>query len=501
MVATTGRTMGGGQAGGQAGKQASRQANYVRVTTTARPFVCGRHRTDRHTDRHEQQVEMTVRVSVCVCAAGAGTDAGAGAAAAASASKQAGRQATPTTPEGRARAGLGKQQLAVVRGGSGWAESTTLDEARRKRADAPAEAPAEAQARAQAQATEAQGAPAQMGTTCRRRTWPFTCRKRKPVTCPQPRPTNGTPSRLTPTRPSAPLPMPMPGPPAPARDKHHHHHHLPAASGAPGQPASQSPARLATAAGGDRAGTGVGSGQWAMGQAAGASMGSSDEIIGAACPPGLYLLCLSKYAPHIPPSADMLHTVPSHCRPSCALLQPARHQRPKKGGVWACMALDGPRCDTARRPVTRRRASDLRRSLSRDAMHIATLLLYLHDDDPGCRQHSNCKRTSRAARLVDDDGGDDDDDDDAARFVSLRSRPGSLSAPPSFAAPATHRTHIPAPSQPALWPLPSLPFFVLTYSRALLAGCVYMVQSVIAPRPPSNQPWHLLPFLQTPTVS
>ncbi|KAH7562432.1 hypothetical protein BM1_01952 [Bipolaris maydis] len=76
---------------------------------------------------------MTVRVSVCVCAAGAGTDAGAGAAAAASASKQAGRQATPTTPEGRARAGLGKQQLAVVRGGSGWAESTTLDEARRKR--------------------------------------------------------------------------------------------------------------------------------------------------------------------------------------------------------------------------------------------------------------------------------------------------------------------------------------------------------------------------------
>ncbi|KAJ6198853.1 hypothetical protein J3E72DRAFT_267692 [Bipolaris maydis] len=230
-------------------------------------------------------------------------------------------------------------------------------------------------------------------------------------------------------------------------------------------------------------------------------MGSSDEIIGAACPPGLYLLCLSKYAPHIPPSADMLHTVPSHCRPSCALLQPARHQRPKKGGVWACMALDGPRCDTARRPVTRRRASDLRRSLSRDAMHIATLLLYLHDDDPGCRQHSNCKRTSRAARLVDDDGGDDDDDDDAARFVSLRSRPGSLSAPPSFAAPATHRTHIPAPSQPALWPLPSLPFFVLTYSRALLAGCVYMVQSVIAPRPPSNQPWHLLPFLQTPTVS
>ncbi|EMD93505.1 hypothetical protein COCC4DRAFT_133038 [Bipolaris maydis ATCC 48331] len=100
--------MGGGQAGGQAGKQASKL------------------------HRHEQQVEMTVRVSVCVCAAGAGTDAGAGAAAA-SASKQAGRQATPTTPEGRARAGLGKQQLAVVRGGSGWAESTTLDEARRKR--------------------------------------------------------------------------------------------------------------------------------------------------------------------------------------------------------------------------------------------------------------------------------------------------------------------------------------------------------------------------------
>lgn len=173
---------------------------------------------------------------------------------------------------------------------------------------------------------------------------------------------------------------------------------------------------------------------------------------------------------HIPPpTTHHPLTVPSHyttthlvrcCnRPATNSSHPPPPQK-KKGGVWACTGLYAPRepvepattrpralQDTARRPVTRRRASDLRRSLthqsvSRDAMHAAPyILLYLHDDDPGCRQHSNCKRTSRAARLA--------DDDDAARFVSLRSRPGSLRAPPSFAAPATHRTHIPAPSQPA----------------------------------------------------
>lgn len=48
-------------------------------------------------------------------------------------------------------------------------------------------------------------------------------------------------------------------------------------------------------------------------------------------------------------------------------------------------------------------------------------------------------------------------------------------------------------SLPALLPM-SISYFVLTYSRRLLAGCIYMVQSVIAPPPPSNQPWHLLPF-------
>lgn len=65
-----------------------------------------------------------------------------------------------------------------------------------------------------------QGTPVQMGTTCRRRTWPFTCRKRKPVTCPQPRPTNGTRCRLLPTRPATSSPRqtpPLPPPPCPAR--------------------------------------------------------------------------------------------------------------------------------------------------------------------------------------------------------------------------------------------------------------------------------------------
>ena len=37
--------------------------------------------------------------------------------------------------------------------------------------------------------------PVALGTTCRRRSWPFTCRKRTPVRCPRPRPTNGTACR------------------------------------------------------------------------------------------------------------------------------------------------------------------------------------------------------------------------------------------------------------------------------------------------------------------
>ncbi|XP_014557582.1 hypothetical protein COCVIDRAFT_15206 [Bipolaris victoriae FI3] len=124
-----------------------------------------------------------------------------------------------------------------------------------------------------------QGIPVQMGTTCRRRTWPFTCRKRKPVTCPQPRPTNGTRCRLLPTRPATSSPRqtpPLPPPPCPARASG-----APAPAREPGQTGRGGARRVSRdaeefleaqlrpqcAAGRARAWA-VGNGQWAMGQAA-----------------------------------------------------------------------------------------------------------------------------------------------------------------------------------------------------------------------------------------
>ncbi|KAF5853226.1 hypothetical protein GGP41_001738 [Bipolaris sorokiniana] len=477
-------------------------------------------------------------VRVSVCAAGAGT--GAGAEAAASASKQAegsGSRRLQQPLKGGPGLGWGKQQLAVVRGGSGWAESTTLDEARRKRVR---------RTRGELQErwtwlVRGTGSPVQPDSPgpkgsalegphafptadfCRHSTGGGIAEgtgtgdhARAPCEDGNDMPAPHLAVHMPPGRqmghgagccPHPAIPShPIPSHPAPARDKHHAQpaSGAPAPAREPGQTGDgggggggrrvsrgaeeflEAQLRPHCASGRARA-LAMGNGQWVRLLLA-PMVGSSDEIIGIAWP--VVYMC----TPHIPPPADIL------CHRIRRIL---------------CAAATGPPPTSKKKgePATaRQRPSALEPSLRHctPAGHAATrirpasliqlrfyahcyILLYLHDDDPGCRQHSNCKRTSRAARLA-------DDDDDAARFVPLRSRPGTLPAPPSFAAPATHRTHIPAPSACPL-AMPSPTYFVLTYSRALLAGCIYMVQSVIAPPPPSNQPWHLLPVLQTPTVS